>query len=129
MRRPRNFFLQLQFVGECSVDGSRFFKPMARTKVFNFAAENMKQLKKKRSGKLMQQREFGMSLDEYYLLLPRLVNALDLCHVLSYPIREVPLSLAHSDGILLKTDKATLTKTLESRQETVITYLSLPQIW
>ena len=45
------------------------------------------------------------------------------------PITEVPLSLAHSDGTLLKTDKATLTKTLESRQETVKTYLSLPQIW
>ena len=39
--------LRLQFVGECSVDGSRFFKPVARTKVFNFAAENMKQSKKK----------------------------------------------------------------------------------
>ena len=62
--------LRLQFVGECLVDGSRFLKPVARTKVFNFAAENMKQSKKKRSGKLMQQREFGMSLDE---LLPRLV--------------------------------------------------------
>ena len=52
---------RLQFVGECSVDGSRFLKPVASTKVFNFAAEN----KKKRSGKLMQQREFRMSLDEY----------------------------------------------------------------
>ena len=26
--------LQLQFVGECSVDGSTFLKPVARTKVF-----------------------------------------------------------------------------------------------
>ena len=47
------------------MEGSRFLKPVARTKVFNFAAENMKQSKKKRSRKLMQQREFGMSLDEY----------------------------------------------------------------
>ena len=39
--------LRLQFVGECLVDGSRFLKPVARTKVFNFAAENMKQSKKK----------------------------------------------------------------------------------
>ena len=38
--------LRLQFVGECSVDGSRFFKPVARTNAFNFAAENMKQSKK-----------------------------------------------------------------------------------
>ena len=46
-------------------------------------------------------------------------DALDLHHVLSYPITEVPLSLAHTDGTLLKTDKATFTKTIESRQETV----------
>ena len=44
------------------MDGSRFLKPVARTKVFNFAAENKI---KKRSGKLMQQREFGVTLDEY----------------------------------------------------------------
>ena len=57
-------------------------------------------------------------------------DALDLSHVLSYPITEVPLSLAHSDGTLLKTDKAALTKkkTLESRQETVVTDLSIPPI-
>ena len=109
-------------------DGSRFLKPVARTKVFNFAAENMQQSKKKRSGKLMQQREFGMSLDENIAVVAKTSDALDLRHVLSYPITEVPLSLAHSDGTFLKTDKATLTKTLESRQETVITYLSLPQI-
>ena len=30
------------------MDGSRFLKPVARTKVFNFAAENMKQSKKKK---------------------------------------------------------------------------------
>ena len=30
-----------------SLDGSRFFKPVVRTKVFNFAAENMTQSKKK----------------------------------------------------------------------------------
>ena len=36
--------------------------------------------------------------------------------------------LAHSDGTPLKTDKATLTKTLESEQDTVVTDLTLPQI-
>ena len=55
-------------------------------------------------------------------------DALDLHHVLSYVITEVPLSLAHSHGTLLKTDKATLTKILESRQETVVTALSMPPI-
>ena len=55
-------------------------------------------------------------------------DTLDLHYVLSYPITEVPLSLAHSDGTLLKTDKATLMITLESRQEIVVTDLSLPPI-
>ena len=40
--------LRFQFVGECSVDGSRLFKPVVRTKAFNFAAEIMKQSKKKK---------------------------------------------------------------------------------
>ena len=40
-------------------------------------------------------------------------DALDLQHILSFPINEVPLSLAHSDGTSLKTDKAALTKILE----------------
>lgn len=48
-------------------------------------------------------------------------DTIDLHHVLSYPITEVPLSLAHSDGIPLKTDKATLTKFLESKQDAVPT--------
>ena len=54
MRRLRKFFWghwsrggNCDSIGECSVDGSRFLKPVARTKVFNFAAENMKQSKKK----------------------------------------------------------------------------------
>ena len=58
----------------------------------------------------------------------KISDALDLRHVLSYPITEVPLSLAHSDGTLLKTEKATLTKTLESRQETVITSPNLVKV-
>jgi sulfate adenylyltransferase subunit 1 (EFTu-like GTPase family) len=49
----------------------------------------------------MQQREFEMSLEEYLLLLPRLEIQ---------SITNVPLSLAHSDDVHLKTDKATLTK-------------------
>ncbi len=65
----------------------------------------------------MQQRESEISLDEY----SKTSDTIDLHHVLSYPITEVPLSPVHSDGIPLKTDKATLTKILESKQETVPT--------
>ncbi len=37
--------LWLQFESECLVDGSRFLKPVSRTKILNFAAENRKQSK------------------------------------------------------------------------------------
>ena len=41
--------------------------------------------------------------------------------ILCYPITDVPLSLAHADGTPLKTEKATLTKLLESKQTYVLT--------
>ena len=40
----------------------------------------------------------------------------------------MPLSLAHTDGTPVKTDKATLTQSLESKQEIVLTDSSLPPI-
>ena len=57
-------------------------------------------------------------------------NPNDLSHLLSYPITTVtvPLSLAHIDGTPLKTDKATLTKALESRQHVVFVDTNLPSI-
>ena len=55
-------------------------------------------------------------------------NPNDLRHLLSYPITTVPLSLAHIDGTPLKTDKATLTKALESRQDVVYVDTNLPSI-
>ena len=55
-------------------------------------------------------------------------NPNDLRHLLSYPITTVPLSLAHIDGTPLKTDKATLTKALESRQDVVFVDTNLPSI-
>ena len=99
------------------MDGARFLKPVARTKVLNFATENIKESKTKiRKVNAVE----GVRDDVFGQILAVVAKAsdpLDLRHVLSYPITEVPLSLAHSHGILLKTDKATLPKTLESRQE------------
>ena len=53
-----------------------------------------------------------------------------LRHLLRYPITTVtvPLSLAHIDGTPLKTDKATLTKALESRRDVVFVDTNLPSI-
>lgn len=119
--------LRLQFENECSVDGSRFLKPVARTKILNFAADNRKRSKtgtRKVNAAEGVRDVFGRIL----AVVAKTSDTIDLHHVLSYPITEVPLSLAHSDGIPLKTDKASLTKTLESKQETVLTDSNIPPI-
>ena len=119
--------LRLKFETECSVDGSRFLKPVARTKILNFAAENRKRSKtgaRKVSAAEGVRDVFGRIL----AVVAKSSDTIDLHHVLSYPITEVPLSFAHSDGIPLKTDKATLTKALESKQKTVPTNSSITPI-
>jgi hypothetical protein len=45
-------------------------------------------------------------------------TGIDLHDVLCFPITEIPLSLAHADGSPTKTEKANLTKLLESKQST-----------
>ena len=61
-------------------------------------------------------------------LAARESKAIDLHHILCYLITDVPLSLAHADGIPLKTEKASLTKLLESKQTSVLTNINLPSI-
>lgn len=46
--------------------------------------------------------------------------AVDLRHILSFPVTEVPLSLAHSDGSTLKTEKSVLLRLLETHLDTSI---------
>ena len=119
--------LRLKFETECSVDGSRFLKPVARTEILNFAAENRKRSKtgaRKVSAAEGVRDVFGRIL----AVVTKSSDTIDLHHVLSYPITEVPLSFAHSDGIPLKMDKATLTKALESKQKTVPTNSSITPI-
>ena len=102
-------------------------KPVARTKILNFAAENRKGPKtgtRKVSAAERVRDVFGRIL----AVVAKTSDTINLHHVLSYPIMDVPLSLAHSDGIPLKTDKVTLTKALESKQETVPTDSGITQI-
>ena len=61
-------------------------------------------------------------------LATRESEAIDLHHILCYPITDVPISLAHADGTPLKTEKASLTKLLESKQTSVLTNINLPSI-
>ena len=73
---------------------------------------------------------YGMTSASNFINVTYLLhrNPNDLRHLLSYPITTVPLSLAHIDGTPLKTDKATITKALESRQHVVFVDTNLPSI-
>ena len=85
----------------------------------NFASENLKA--SKNFSKRVEAAEgvrdiFGRII----AVAAKSSNNLDLRHLLSFPITEVPLSLSHSDGTPLKTEKAALTKFLETKQNVVL---------
>jgi len=74
-----------------------FLKPVARTKILNFAAENRKGPKtgtRKVSAAEGVRDVFGRIL----AVVAKTSDTINLHYVLSYPITDVPLSLAHSDG-------------------------------
>ena len=119
--------LRMQFEKECEEDESRFLQPVAKTKVLNFAAENVKSSK----GAVRKLKAAEGVRDVFGRILAvaaKKSDALDLQHILSFPITEVPLSLAHSDGTPLKTGKSVLTKIREGRQEDPLVETNLPPI-
>ena len=70
----------------------------------------------KMSSKNLKIKELQCTRDLFGRLLYLAVRLdLDLKDILSYPLSPVPLSLAHVDGTLHKTDKSKLLKKLEVR--------------
>ena len=123
----RGAHLCLQFQHECETDGSRFLKPVARVRMLNFASENVKTSKtaaRKVNAAEGARDAFGRIL----AVVGATSDAVDLNHILRFPITDVPLALAHSDGTPLKIEKATLTKALERKQETILVDSTLPSI-
>ena len=105
-----------KFEDECIEDPKRFQKLIKKRKIQNFATGN---LSKKQSPNTKRLQTNAESLRDIFIRIIMIVaekGALDLHHVLSYPITIYPLSLAHCDGSYVKTNKAVLLKTLESLQ-------------
>ena len=121
--------LRCKFATECEMDSARFLKPVSRTKIQNFAAENAKRHRPTSAAQKSKAAEgvrdvFGKTL----AFAAHSNNAINLQHILSFPITEVPLSLAHSDGTCNKTEKSALTKALQNRQAHIFTDENLPPI-
>ena len=101
-------------------DEIRMLKRIPRIRVENFAVENV-QKKPSKAKKLIGAAEGVRDAFGHLLAKIALQNeAIDLCEVLSFPITEVPLSLAHADGMPTKTEKANLTRVLEAKQATTV---------
>ncbi|XP_014678737.1 PREDICTED: uncharacterized protein LOC106818551, partial [Priapulus caudatus] len=116
--------LQKKFREECSEDSSRLVKPIRRRKVKNFASENTK-VKQSASSKAIP--AVNSQRDRFVRMLVVISQKtnFDLKHVVTYPITDVPLSIAQPDGSRLKTDKSKLLNKLESLQDGMT---SLPPI-
>jgi hypothetical protein len=104
----------VEFRKECGQDEERILQPIKKRKVFNFAQEN---LKKRVKGK---QKSAAESLRDVFIrilvILSKKTN-FNLRRVMTFPITEYPLSIAHSDGSGLKTDKSKLLNKLEELQD------------
>ena len=111
-----------KFERECLTDSTRFMKTFSRIDIKNIKRKTME------SRKLNVAKGFRDIFARLLTLAARESKAIDLHHIVCYPITDVPLSLAHADGTPLKTEKASLTKLLESKQTSVLTNINLSSI-
>ncbi|XP_030837116.1 uncharacterized protein LOC105437992 [Strongylocentrotus purpuratus] len=106
-----------KFRDEWNKDSARFLKPVKRIRVKNFAAQNVKQKTKLPAS--MKAKTNAESLRDMFIRMIVVIaqkTSFDLRYVLSYPITTYPLSLAHCDGMYMKTNKSALLRSLESLQ-------------
>ncbi|KAJ8031889.1 hypothetical protein HOLleu_25241 [Holothuria leucospilota] len=106
--------LRVKFQEECAADVQRFLKPIQRRRVSNFAQENVK--KRSTTAKAKSAAE---SLRDVFIRLLVIISdktPFNLRHVMTFPVTEFPLSITHSDGSGLKTDKSKLLRKLEELQ-------------
>ena len=99
-----------EFEKGCQLDPLRFEKPIPRRKVQNFASVSTK-TSVKNNKKVV---ELKVTRDLFgRLVYLSITNNLDIKKVFEFPLTSVPLSLAHVDGSLNKTDKSKLIQRIE----------------
>ena len=89
-------------------DNDSFLKSLKWIKEENFATKNAKRRPKIPASEITMTAESLMDIFIRMIIVVSQNNALDLQNILSYPITAYPLSLAHSDGTLVKTDRSVL---------------------
>ena len=107
--------LRVKFQQECTADEQRFLKPIKRRKVCNFAQEALK-----KRHPIAKQKSMAESLRDVFIHILVIISektTFNLRHVMTFPITEYPLSITHSDGSGIKTDKSKLLRKLEELQD------------
>ena len=105
-----------EFTDGCFNDPERFEKPIKRRKVRNFASEA---ITVKVMAKDMKIKQLQGTRDLFgRLLYLATTSELDLASIFTYPLTPIPLSLAHVDGSINKTDKSKLMHLLEDKIHT-----------
>ena len=95
-----------RFEKECEEDPRRFFKPIKKQTVQNFARANTKKVcGSKAPNKVECMRDSFIRL---IILLCTEAN-IGLEQILAFPITQFPLSIVHADGLPMKTPKSTYT--------------------
>lgn len=98
------------FIQECSIDPTRFEKPIKKNVLETF---KVKTVKKVNNGKI---EEFKIHRDLFGRLLGISLECdLEIDKALEYPLTPVPLSLCHLDGSINKTEKSKLVPLLLDR--------------
>ena len=122
MQKTEEFLLNISKIGEeernksileCVEDRSRFQKSIKRQTICSFATETGTKNVKVGDGKIIS----ACLVRELFsgILFLSLERKVDMTEVLSYPLTQVPLSLSHVYGTMLKTKKSTLTSALEKK--------------
>lgn len=105
-----------EFLDGCLSDGARFEKAIPRCKVKNFASAAVTAKLKTKEQKVIELQGTRNSFGRLLYLSTQ--ENLNLSVVFRYPLTPVPLSLAHVDGTMNKTDKAKLLHKVQQMIET-----------
>jgi hypothetical protein len=101
-----------KFILECSKDGTRFHNSIKRNDIDNFSLKNKKYINLQNN----PLKEVTMERD----IISRMLHIIssknvDIKKIFNYPLTPVPLSLAHFDGMMHKTNKSVFLKHLEKQ--------------
>ena len=102
-----------QLRDECFDNPIRLEKPIKKCKVKNFAADAVKVKVTEKNSKIKELQGKRDIIGRLLYLAD--IEDLDLHVVFTYPLTPVPLSLAHVNGTLHKTDKTKLMHKLEEK--------------